>query len=126
MSPGSVALAQVQQADGRLKTRPVVILNIMPPFSDFMVCALSSKLKHECPNFDEVISVDDEDFQASGLKVASLIRLGMVATIPRSVVLGELGTISGTRLKRLRTRLAREIGAEQDGGGQPATRPESK
>ena len=116
MSPGSIALARVQQADGQLKMRPVVILNIMPPFSDLLVCSLSSKLKHECPDFDEVIAPDDEDFQASGLKAASLIRLGMVATIPQSVVLGELGAVSGVRLKRLRSRLARQIEAEQDGG----------
>ena len=39
MSPGAIVLARVQQADGCLKIRPVVILNTMPPFSDFLVCA---------------------------------------------------------------------------------------
>jgi len=112
MSPGTVALAQLQQADGRLKKRPVVILNTMPPFSDLLVCAITSKLIPACADFDEVISVHDADFQASGLKVVSLIRLGMVATIPQSVVLGELGRNSDLRLKRLRARLARQIAAE--------------
>ncbi len=125
MRSGSVVLARVQQADGRLKARPAIILNTMPPFSDFLVCALSSKLKHECRGFDEVIAADDDDFGGSGLKVASLIRLGMVATIPGSVILGELGQVSETRLLRLRSRLARQIEAEQDGAGQPTTRPES-
>jgi len=114
MSPGAVALARIQQADGRLKTRPVVILNTMPPFSDFLVCAVSSKLKHECPGFDEVIAVEDEDFKITGLKVASLIRLGMLATVPEADILGELGKISTTRLQSLRSRLARKIEAEQD------------
>lgn len=126
MRVGSVVLARVQQADGQLKARPAIILTTMPPFSDFLVCALSSKLKHECRGFDEVITADEEDFGSSGLKVASLIRLGMLATIPRSVILGKLGQISKTRLQRLRSRLAKQIQEEQDGGGQAATRPESK
>jgi mRNA interferase MazF len=113
MKLGTIALARVQQADGRLKTRPVLLLSLMPPFSDYLVCALSSKLHHECPDFDEVIAVDDDDFGSSGLKVASLVRLGMVATIPGSVLLGELGVLSETRLQRLCSRLARHLGEQQ-------------
>ncbi len=113
MNSGSIVLARVQQADGRLKTRPVVILNNVPPFSDSIVCAVSSKLKHECSGFDEVIAVNDEDFADSGLKVSSLIRLGIVATIPKSTVIGELGKISATRLQRLRSRLAQRIMSEE-------------
>ena len=113
MNPGGIALAELQQADGRIKARPVVVLSVMPPFSDYMVCALSSKLHHECAGFDEVVAVDDDDFVTSGLKVASLIRLGMVATIPASAILGQLGSISEDRLRRLRSRLARHIEAEQ-------------
>jgi mRNA interferase MazF len=113
MKAGDIALAQLQQADGRMKARPVLALHQMPPFADHLVCALSSRLHHECAGFDEIIASADEDFESSGLKVPSLIRLGMVATIPSSAVLGQLGTISHERLIRLRNRLARHIGAEQ-------------
>jgi len=106
-------LAQLQQADGRIKTRPVLVLTQMPPFPDNLVCALSSKLQHQCVDFDEVIAARDVDFSDSGLKVSSLIRLGMVATIPSSSMLGILGRISEERLNRLRSRLARHIMAEQ-------------
>jgi mRNA interferase MazF len=111
MKAGEIALAQLQQADGRLKARPILILGEMPPFSDFLVCALSSKLHHECAGFDEIVDRDDDDFLESGLKVSSLIRLGMVATLPGSAMLGRLGTISNERLNRLRRRLARHIDA---------------
>ena len=84
--------------------------------------AISSKLQHECAGFDDVIAADDDDFRASGLKVASLVRLGLVATIPKSAVLGQLGVISEVRLQRLRSRLARHIEAEQ-GGAQAAPPP---
>ena len=32
-----MALAQVQQADGRIKPRPVVVLQEMPPYGDLLV-----------------------------------------------------------------------------------------
>jgi mRNA interferase MazF len=86
----------------------VVVLQEMPPYGDLLVCAVSSQLRHEYPGFDEIIARDD-DFAASGLKVSSLIRLGLIATIPRSAILGELGEVSAARLERLRGRLASHI-----------------
>jgi len=109
MKAGSIALAQLQQADGRSKLRPVLILNRMPPFDDYLVCALSSKLHHEVKGFDEIIGTDAGDFSRSGLKVASLMRLGMIATLPDSAVRGRLGSIDDDRLERLRSRLADKI-----------------
>jgi mRNA interferase MazF len=109
MKPGNIALAQIQQADGRLKTRPVLILCQTPPFSDPLVCALSSRLHHKCEGFDEIISDSDDDYHDSGLKVPSLIRLGMIATIPASAMLGSMGNISHDRLNRLRSRLSNHI-----------------
>lgn len=116
MKAGDIALAQMQQADGRLKTRPVLILCQTPPFSDFLVCALSSKLHHKCLGFDEVIRSDDEDYGGSGLKVPSLVRLGMIGTLPGPALLGCLGKISEERLIRLTGRLVRHI--EAAGGSQ--------
>ena len=109
MTPGNVALARIQQADGRLKVRPVLILSIMPPFHDFLVCGLSSKVRPDSTDFEEAIAEEDSDFRRSGLKVASQIRLGMLATIPESAVLGRLGAVADDRLKRLRLRLARHL-----------------
>ena len=109
MKPGAMALARVQQADGRLKVRPVLILQEMPPYHDLLVCAVSSQLRHECHGFDDIIQTDDDDFATSGLKVASLVRLGLLATLPRDALLGNLGTISETRLRKLRNRLAARL-----------------
>jgi mRNA interferase MazF len=109
MRNGAIALARVQQADGRLKSRPVVVLQEMPPYADVLVCAVSSQLRHECQGFDEIVDLKDDDFGSSGLKVSSLIRLGLIATLPRSAILGEHGAISEARLERLRDRLAAHI-----------------
>lgn len=109
MKAGSVLLARIQQADGRLKLRPVVVLSNMPPYADMLVCAISSKLKHEVKGFDDIIDENATDFKSSGLKASSLIRLGLVATIPRSAIAGELGMISEERLFKLRDRFSQHV-----------------
>lgn len=114
MIPGNLVLAQLQQSDGRIKKRPVLVLTTMPPYNDLLVCGISSKLQQEVKGFDEVVSIGDSDFLTSGLKVSSVVRLGMVTTIPKSVVLGQLGIFASDRLFRLRNNLANHIKAAQD------------
>ena len=106
MTPGCVILCRVQQSDGRLKTRPGIILSVVPPYQDLLVCGVSSKIHHEVVGFDDLILTTDPDFSQSGLKVDSLIRLGLLATIPASAVIGELGALQPQRLSRLQKRLA--------------------
>ncbi|MEC5129171.1 type II toxin-antitoxin system PemK/MazF family toxin [Verrucomicrobiales bacterium BCK34] len=113
MIPGALILARLQQSDGQIKRRPALILTTMPPYNDLLVCGVSSQLKQEVPGFDEVISVSAPDFLMSGLKVSSVMRLGMIATIPRSAALGELGSISPERLIRLRDKLANHIDSDE-------------
>ncbi|MGK0190563.1 MAG: mRNA interferase MazF [Verrucomicrobiales bacterium] len=100
MSPGDTILARLQQSDGQIKSRPALILAAMPPYNDLLICGISSQLRQKVEDFDEVISESDADFLQSGLKVASVLRLGMLTTIPRGAVLGELGSIPSERLFR--------------------------
>ena len=46
-------------------------------------------------------NVSDSDFAASGLKAASLIRLGFLAVMPASKFLGVIGSISTERRMQL-------------------------
>lgn len=101
MKPGDVILAKLQQSDGHIKTRPAIILANMPPYGDHLVAGISSQLRHEVKGLDEIVSPTEQDFPTSGLKIASLIRMGMIATIPSHVILGRLGSISSSRLERL-------------------------
>lgn len=106
MSPGDVVLARVQQSDGRLKVRPAVVLSMVPPYQDYLICGVSSKTRHEVVGFDDLLPMTDVDFPQSGLKVDSLIRLGLLATVPSSVIVGQLGSLTPQRLERLQKRLA--------------------
>lgn len=52
MKEGSVVLTPFQQADGKTKNRPAVVLRVMPPFGDLLVCGISRQLRHRVPDFD--------------------------------------------------------------------------
>ena len=97
------------QADGQVKNRPAIILRTMPPYGDFLVCGVSTQLHHEVAGFDDLVRPGDTDFAASGLKAASLIRLGFLAVLPAGSLLGAIGTIDEARHVRLLDRLASHL-----------------
>ena len=101
MKEGDVVITPVPQVDGELKDRPAIFLREMPPYRDLLVCGVSTQLHQYVENFDEVISPADADFESSGLRSKSLIRLGFLAVLPRRRVLGSIGSISTERHKRL-------------------------
>jgi len=106
MNQGDVVLTPVPQADGVIKNRPAIVLREMPPYRDLLVCGVSTQLHQAVQGFDEVIQRSDSDFANTGLKTASLIRLGFLAVLPRSNVMGSIGKISSARHKRLLKRLS--------------------
>ncbi len=109
MNEGDIALAPLPQADGQIKNRPVVLLHRLPPFGDFLVCGISTQLHQRVADFDEVIMTGDPEFATSGLKAASLVRLGFLAVLPEAALLGRIGAISSTRRQRLLSNLCRHL-----------------
>jgi len=107
-SSGNIVLIRFPRLDlGHGKYRPVLLLDKLPgPFQDWLICAITSQLRHNIPDWDEIISPSDTDFEQSGLKVHSLIRIGKLATIDESIFEGKLGSISQDRLQRIRTKLS--------------------
>lgn len=103
---GEVVLTPLPQADGQTKIRPAVALRLMPYSSDILVCGISTQLREQVVGFDEVISVYDADFAASGLRFASLIRLGFLAARSSSDIVGVIGAVSPERHERLLRRLS--------------------
>jgi len=100
-----VVLAELSQQND-FKLRPALLLAIVPPFDDWLLCGISTRLDIEVVGFDEIIAPSDEDFGQSGLKRTSLIRLGFLATTSRSGIKGILGSVSSERHERLLRRLS--------------------
>jgi mRNA interferase MazF len=101
MKEGDVILSAVPQADGIVKNRPAIFLREIPPYKDYLICGISTQLNQLVQGFDEIIGPEDTDFASSGLKGKSLIRLGFLAVLPRSKIIGSIGSISPERHKRL-------------------------
>ena len=101
MKEGDVVLTPIPQADGRIKSRPVIILRELPFYRDFLVCGVSTQLKHYVKGFDGIISPSDPDFNMSGLLTESVIRLGFLAVLPCKTIVGAIGEISSQRHKHL-------------------------
>jgi mRNA interferase MazF len=108
MKPGKLALLRFPHTDlGVGKLRPVLLIAKVPgPFSDWLVAMVSTHLEQAIPGFDEIVSEEDPDFAASGLKRASVVRIGRLAIVEANLLLGEIGEISTERLNRIRRRLA--------------------
>ena len=114
MTEGDVALTPLPQADGRIKPRPAILLRWMPPFGDWLICGVSTQLDQEVAGFDDVIEPAHPDFQGSGLKAASVIRLGFLTVLPADHFLGVLGSISRERHAKLLQRLSAFLVTERN------------
>lgn len=110
-SEGQIVLfrfPQTDQTEGKL--RPALVIRRLPgQHNDWLICMVSSNLAQEVPEFDEIITPEDFDFKESGLKVASLIRIGRIAVVDGDILIGKLGHIAAQRLLRIRQKLSHWI-----------------
>ena len=109
MKPGDIVLIRFPQADLKQgKLRPALVIAISSSHhSDLLLALISSRLYQATPEFDEIISLADHDYTTTGLKVASVIRLGRLTSVELSVINARLGSISLERLTRIRAKLIR-------------------
>jgi mRNA interferase MazF len=89
------------------KLRPVLVLGKLPgEYGDWLACMVTSQLRHLVAGFDEIVQETGDDFEDSGLKTASVIRVGRVAIVEGGILVGAIGQISSARLQRTREHLA--------------------
>ena len=79
-----------------------------------MICGISSQLKQYIRDFDEIITSEDNDFEASGLIKISVIRLGFLTVIPSRQIIGSIGSISTTRHRRLLQNFSQYLSLENN------------
>lgn len=107
MKPGELVLVRFPEADltsGKL--RPALIVAIAPGrHPDVLLALVTSRGYQEVMRFDDVIEPTDADFPATRLKTRSVIRLARLVSVDRDIIEGRLGSISGSRLSRVRERL---------------------
>jgi len=76
------------------KLRPALLLNKLPgPYEVWLICMISTQLQQKIKGFDEIVSEEDDGFKKSGLREASLIRLGRLAAVDANILEGAISTI---------------------------------
>ena len=105
---GQIVLFRFPQADLQEgKLRPALLLGKLPgEHGDWLICMISSQVRHYVPEFDEIVREEDSDFATSGLKVASVIRVGRLAVVEAGILQGAAGEVAADRLQRIKTRLS--------------------
>jgi len=105
---GQIVLFRFPQTDlEEGKLRPALLLGKLPgEYDDWLICMISSQIRHFIPGFDEVIQETDADFAGSGLKLTSVVRVGRLAVVEGEILLGAIGQIASERLQSIKSRLA--------------------
>ena len=95
MKKGSIILLPFPFSDLKgSKIRPAVVL--YKNELDVTICFITSELKWKTKH--DVALLPSHD---NGLKVASLIRIGKIATIDADLVLGELGKLNDVEIAKM-------------------------
>ena len=110
MKAGDVVRWTFLQGDGQRKLRPAVILSAIPPFNDWLICAVSTQLQREVKELDVVIDTQHQDFNRAGLRMPSLVRVAQLTTLPDKVVQGTIGEVSPATLALIKERLRKWLG----------------
>lgn len=105
MKPGELVRWAFVQGDGQRKMRPAIILGAVPPYNDWLVCAVSSQVQREVKGLDVLIDTQHKDFHRAGLKIPSLVRVAQLTTLPDKAIQGAIGDVSPATLALIKQRL---------------------
>lgn len=118
IAEGDVVVAELPQANGLAKPRPVLLLRELPGFGDFLVCGISTQIHQAEADFDVIIEQGDQYFRDTGLRATSVVRMNFLASIPESRMASRLGRVPSHILQSLQSNLASHLVArhkpEQD------------
>ena len=107
MKAGDIIRIPLPQSDGKIKPRPVLLLKKLPPFGDWLVCGITSKVRHEVKDFDILISEQHADFTNTNLPKSFLIRLGFIGRVQEEMIEGVIGNVSPVTYLQLTDNLTR-------------------
>ena len=95
------------------KVRPAVVVSADPQAPELIVAFISSVLTNRSPRGAEVeLLRSNPEFQATGLKVDSLIRLDKIVTLSTGIVARRLGRVGPTTNDAITDKLRRAFGLQ--------------
>lgn len=99
--PGDVVLVRFPFTDlTTTKLRPAVVLATRG--DDLTIVGIFSSPSQPARETWIVLSPEDPEFSATGLRTASMIKAERIAVIERSIVIRKLGSLSTSQMENLR------------------------
>lgn len=102
---GKIVLVVFPQ-DSSQKRRPALVLREFPKYGDLLICAISTQTGQYISGFDLLLNSTHPDFPNSGLKAASVCRLGVLSMVPINSIAGTIGQIQSQTHTNLLKNLA--------------------
>jgi len=99
----------------RQKARPAVVISsdrLNASSADVVLVAISSKLPASPNDTDLIMQHGSTGFQATGLRVSSVIRTTKLVTLQQSLIYTTLGKLNSRLINELDGRLARAVGLQ--------------
>ena len=87
------------------KVRPALILGVQNSCDDVTVCFISSVAQNKIQKFEVPLDMSEKDFDHTGLKVKSIIKVSKIATLDKVVILGQLGELDKKNLLKVKNAL---------------------
>ena len=111
---GDIVLVPFPFTDlSRQKARPAVVVSsrsFNDRYPDVILAAISSKLPDPPSDLEIVIQADSVDFQPTGLRVSSVIRVPKLVAMKQSLIYSGLGKLTPRTLGVFDDCLARAVG----------------
>ena len=94
------------------KVRPALVLGAQDGGDDITVCFISSTIPipQKLLKFDVLVDQKDKDFVKTGLKLKSIIKTTKIATLDKAVVLGKIGDLDLSSIKKVKKSLKNYLG----------------
>jgi len=99
LTRGDIVVAAFPYTDlSGQKRRPALVLNDNTAHGDVILAFISTQIPSQLSPTSILLTNTDPDFQQTGLKTDSVIRLDKLATIERRVITRRLGKLSPSKL----------------------------
>jgi len=94
------------------KRRPALVIASQASSNDALLAFISSVIPQNPTAYEIVLASSAPDFQQTGLKVSSVLRLNKLATIERNLITRQLGQLAIGRLSEVDDVLIKALGID--------------
>lgn len=102
MNKGDIVLVPFPFTDlSATKLRPAVVIWADQIGNDVTLCFISSQEVENLSQDEFAISLSDEEFESTGLKVTSKVRVTKIVTIERKLITRRLGKLGNSYIQQL-------------------------